>query len=226
MLLERDPWPLRARLTGCRPRLSVQSYVEGEPGNAAVACSDGRLLAAVQAEVLRCDGPTGPSTVLRVVEHPEMQAAASAIVGRLQMSGLAGLDFILENGRAHLIEVNPRATPTSHLVSAEGIDPLTALRSAYGCAGPRPRRATYPGGLVALFPQELSRDPHSTIVGEAHHDVPWHAPDLVRHSLAELSRPASRELRDRLSAALGQTPSSPLAELPAVAETIAASSPR
>jgi thioesterase domain-containing protein len=198
VLFERDPWPLRARLTGYRPRLSIQAYVEGAPGNAAVACLDGELLGAVQAEVVRADGPTGPSTVLRVIEHPQMLATVRTMVNRLQMSGLCGLDFILENGtgRAHLIEVNPRATPTSHLISAEGNDLLASLRSALGYAGPPPRTGAYPDGLVALFPQELERDPTSTIVDHAYHDIPWHAPDLVAHALGDLRSPSSTGVRD------------------------------
>ncbi len=215
-LLERDPWPLRARLTGCRPRLSIQSYVDGEPGNAAVACLDGDMLGAVQAAVVRSNGPTGPSTVLRVVEHPEMLAAARTMVDRLQMSGLVGLDFILENGtgRAHLIELNPRATPTSHLVSAEGIDLLASLRSVLGYAGPPPRTAPYHDGRVALFPQEMQRDPTSVMLSEAYHDVPWHAPDLVEHALADLRSPGSSDMRDRLAGLAGSPPvSSPRAPL-------------
>lgn len=35
--------------------------------------------------------------------------------------------------------------------------------------------------VVALFPQELMRDPSSRYVSVAHHDVPEHAPDLVAH---------------------------------------------
>jgi thioesterase domain-containing protein len=195
-LYERDPWPLRARLDGRRPRLSIQAFVEGSPGNVAVACLEGEVLGAVQAEVLQANGPTGPSTVLRVVEHPEMLATARAMVRRLRLSGLVGLDFVLEpDGRAHLIELNPRATPTSHLVSAEGVDLLAALRSALGHAGPPPRSAAYPGGLVALFPQELERDPASTLVLEAHHDVPWHAPDLVARAAAGLRIASLDELR-------------------------------
>jgi thioesterase domain-containing protein/glutathione synthase/RimK-type ligase-like ATP-grasp enzyme len=201
VLIERDPWPLRARLTGYRPRLSIQAYVEGAPGNAAVACLEGDLLGAVQAEVVRSNGPTGPSTVLRIVEHPEMLAAARTMVHRLRLSGLGGLDFILENdtGRAHLIEVNPRATPTSYLISAEGIDLLASLRSALGHAGPSPRTAPYSDRLVALFPQELERDPSGAILNEAFHDVPWHAPDLVAHALADVPSPASNNIRARLA---------------------------
>jgi thioesterase domain-containing protein len=207
LLVERDPWPLRARLTGYRPRLSIQAYVEGTPGNAAVACLDGELLGAVPAEVIRGNGPTGPSTVLRLVEHREMLASARTMANRLRMSGLAGLDFILENGRAHLIEVNPRATPTSHLISAEGTDLLGALRAAVGFAGPPPRMAAYPADpVVALFPQELRRDPAGEILKDAYHDVPWHAPDLIALALTDLRSPGSSDMRDRLAGLAGTPP--------------------
>jgi thioesterase domain-containing protein len=211
VLVERDPWPLRARLTGYRPRVSIQAYVEGVPGNAAVASLDGELLGAVQAEVVQTNGPTGPSTVLRIVEHPEMLAAARTMVERLHASGLVGLDFILETetGRAHLIELNPRATPTSHLISAEGIDLLTSLRSALGYAGPAPRVAAYPDGLVALFPEELRRVPASTLLDGAHHDVPWHAPDLVAHAIADLHTAGADDVRARLADVARGTPASP-----------------
>ena len=170
-----------------------------------MACLDGEMLGAVQAEVMQSDGPTGPSTVLRVVEHPEMLAAARAMVKRLRMSGLVGLDFILENGtgRAHLIEVNPRATPTAHLVSAEGIDLLASLRSVLGYAGPPPRTATYRDGCVALFPGEMERDPTGAMLDDAYHDVPWQAPDLVEHALAGLRSPGASDIRDRLASLAG-----------------------
>jgi biotin carboxylase len=203
LLVERDPWALRARLAGHQPRLSIQSFIEGAAGNAAVACLDGEVLGAVQAEVVRGCGATGPSTVVRIVEHPEMRAAAEAVVKRLRLSGLIGLDFMLEagTGHAYLIEINPRATPTSHLVSAEGVDLLAALRSALGYAGRAPRTAPYPSdGLVALFPQELRRDPRSELVDVAYHDIPWHAPDLVALALADLSSGAPGDVRDRLAA--------------------------
>jgi len=187
LVVERDPWPLRARFAGTRPTLSIQSYIAGRPANAAVACFQGTPLGAVQAEVIASDGPTGPSTVLRVIDHPDMTYAVKSIVSRLELSGLCGLDFILdEDGRAHLLELNPRATPTSHLVAADGTDLLTALRTAFGYDRPPRRTASYSNGLVALFPQELLRDASSPNLRLAHHDVPTHAPDLVDHVLAGL----------------------------------------
>ncbi|HEU5035698.1 MAG TPA: thioesterase domain-containing protein [Nocardioides sp.] len=187
LVVERDPWALRARLSGARPTLSVQAYVEGRPANAAIACHRGTPLGEVQAAVVESDGPTGPSTVLEIIDHPDIAYAVKSVVSNLELSGLCGLDFVLdEDGHAHLIELNPRATPTSHLVGVDGTDLLAALRAAHGDETPTARPATYPAGRVALFPQELLRDAASPHLRTAHHDVPRHAPDLVAHVLAGL----------------------------------------
>jgi len=125
--------------------------------------------------------------VLRVIDNPDMSYAVKSIVSHLELSGLCGLDFILDDeGRAHLLELNPRATPTSHLVGADGTDLLTALRTAFGFERPAVRTASYPDGLVALFPQELRRDADSPNLRLAHHDIPAYAPDLVDNVLAGL----------------------------------------
>ena len=140
LVVERDPWALRARLSGTRPVVTIQELVEGRPANVAVACAAGAVLGQVQAEVLVSDGPTGPATVVRLVDHADMTYAAKSVVAALQLSGLCGLDFVLSpDGRAHLVELNPRATPTAHLVGADGSDPLTSLRAAGGPELPLPR---------------------------------------------------------------------------------------
>jgi hypothetical protein len=56
---------------------------------------------------------------------------------------------------------------------------LTALRASLGYPGQPARTASYPGGLVALFPQEMRRDPASRFLTEAYHDVPVGCPELV-----------------------------------------------
>jgi len=187
LLVDGDPWSLRARLTGERPSLSVQAFVDGRPANAAVACQDGRVLGAVYAEVVRSDGAAGPATVVRILQHPQMAAAVAAMVRRLRLTGLCGFDFMLEaaTGRAYLIEINPRATPTAHLVAADGADPLTALHAALGASPPPQPRPHAPGRMVALFPQEMRRDPVSRYLKSAHHDVPPQAPELMALALAE-----------------------------------------
>ena len=56
-------------------------------------------------------------SVLRLIEHSEMASAVENIARRLKLSGLHGLDFMLEahTGNAHLIEINPRTTQVGQL---------------------------------------------------------------------------------------------------------------
>ena len=182
LIVDRDPWPLRDRTRQRRPAVSIQDFVSGRPATASVACLDGDVLAPTMSEVVVSTRATGPSTVLRVVDHPEMEAAVAGMVKVFRLSGLVGFDFVVEDatGHAYLIELNPRATQTSHLHSAAGIDPLSTLKSAL-CRGnaPPPTIPPYPEGLVALFPQEMRRDPNSPYLLTAFHDVPWDAPDYV-----------------------------------------------
>ncbi len=185
LLVEGDPWALRAWCARTRPSLSIQAYVAGRPANAAIACFGGTTLGTVQAEVVESNGPTGPSTMVRLIDNPDMTYAATSVVGSLGLSGLCGLDFILDDdGRAHLLELNPRGTPTSHLLAADGTDLLTALRTAFGYKRPPARAVSRSTNLVALFPQEPSRDVSSASLWLAHHDVPAYAPDLVAYVLA------------------------------------------
>jgi hypothetical protein len=179
--------------------------VEGEPANIAASCLDGELLGAVQARVVRSNGKFGPSTVIRVIEHPEMLATARGLVRELRLTGLCGLDFVLEpeTDRAYLVELNARATPTAHLVGADGADLLVSLRNALGRPGPPARTREHPEELVALFPQELQRDPRSPFLTMAHHDVPTTCPELVEHVMAEGRRPFL--LRGRLAVRLWPT---------------------
>ena len=63
----------------------------------------------------------GDGTVVRVIDHPEMQAAAAYMAGRLRLSGFCGFDFVLDaEGRAHLIELNARPTPVAHFPDDHG----------------------------------------------------------------------------------------------------------
>jgi hypothetical protein len=187
LIVERDPWPLRLRLRRHRPSISIQSYVAGRPGTLSAACLRGELLGAVQAEVVQSDGALGPSTVVEIIEHPDMVRVARTVVRRLGITGLCGLDFVVEDAtdRAWFIELNPRATPTCHLLAADGTDLLATLSTALGRRETTARGRSYPVGLVALFPQEMRRDPASAFLTSAHHDVPLHAPDFVRHALRQ-----------------------------------------
>ena len=101
--------------------VNAQQFVEGRDAIATVACLDGEVLAMVCLEVVQASEPKGPAAVVRIIDHVGMKEAAQRMVRRYRLSGFCGLDFILTaTGDAALLEMNPRVTPTSHLLVESG----------------------------------------------------------------------------------------------------------
>lgn len=188
MVREGSLRPIAERWDWQPETVAVQAFVPGRPANCAVVCDRGEILASVDVEVMASLGTHGPATVVRMIDHPDIKATAAALVRRLGLSGFCGFDFILEQatGRALLLELNPRATPTAHLLPADGTDLAGALFTRI--TGQTPVGG---GGVplttdwVALFPGELIRDPRSRALYNMHHDVPWDEPKLVVACLTE-----------------------------------------
>lgn len=181
LLLRRDPSHL-LRLAGAQPGVTIQAFIAGSPANRAVACWQGEVLAGISVVALQTRSPTGPATVVRVVGNAEMAATAARLVRALGVSGLCGLDFVIEaaTGAAWLIEINPRATPICHLALGAGQDLPAALHARLaGRAAPLDAPAIG-ADVIAMFPGEWSRDPRSPNLISAFHDVPWAETELVR----------------------------------------------
>ena len=172
-------WPSLLRR---RSIVNAQSFVAGREATTAVACWKGEVLAALHFEVVNKGISSGPATVLRLIENPEMSSAAEKMVRRLNLSGLNGFDFMLESktGNAYLIEMNPRSTQVGHLTLGLGRDIPAALYSAVTGATVRPAAKVTDDDTIALFPQEWIRDSASTFLQSAYHDVPWDKPELIR----------------------------------------------
>ncbi len=182
--LRRDRHFLRAALRPPSIGVCLQQFVAGTPATSAFACWKGRVIASIHMDVLETLHPHGPATVMRRVDCPDMEAAAVKLAERFGLSGLHGLDFIRDaEGRAHLIEINPRATQACAFALGEGHDLIAALA---GCIVPS-RRATRPlltdNRAIALFPQEWHRDPQSDWLHRAYPDVPWDDPGVLRACL-------------------------------------------
>ncbi len=124
-----------------RSAVIAQSFVAGREATSALACWQGKVMAALHFEVLNKSESSGPATVLRLIENAEMSATAETIVRGLSLSGFHGLDYMLEpeSGNAHLIEINPRSTQVGHLPMGPGRDLPAALFSR------SLRRRTLPG---------------------------------------------------------------------------------
>lgn len=164
-----------------RPTITVQDYIEGRPANRAVVCDRGQVLAGLSVEVLQSSQSTGPATVVRVIDSPEMASAAAHIVRRLGLSGFVGFDFMLEtaSGRAYLIEMNQRPTQICHLALNASSDMIGALARGLSAAVRHRATPNISSRTVALFPQESWRDPASGFLESAHHDVPWQEPEFI-----------------------------------------------
>lgn len=194
--------PLRNRLDGRASVVTLQAYVSGRPANRAVACWKGEVLAGLSVEVVKTDGATGPASVVRVVDHPEMAEATARLVRRLGISGFCGVDFILDAaGGAHVIELNARTTTLCYLALDESSDMVGALYAQMAGAARR-RLASIRHDLIAFFPHELWRDRQSKFLFSAYHDVPWDEPQLI----AAYLQPEPPGWIDQLRQMLRRTP--------------------
>jgi hypothetical protein len=172
-------WPSLLRR---RSVVNAQTFVEGREATSAVACWNGEILASLHFEVVNKVGSSGHATVLRLIDNREMATAAESMVRRLGLSGMHGFDFMLETrtGDAYLIEINPRSTQVGHLTLGLGRDIPAALFSAVSGQKVHPAPSVTQDDTIALFPQEWIRDPASTFLQSAYHDVPWDRPELIR----------------------------------------------
>lgn len=167
--------------------LLAQTFVEGRTAMRVVAVQDGRVLGGLSAIKLETwPSSTGPSTCVEFIEHAEMRATTETLLSKLGYSGFASLDFMLDSeGRAYLIELNPRPTPIAHLGERLG---SCLCRHLHAALTGQPSKAGEPQGLpsrVALFPQEWVRDQNSRhLESGVFHDVPWDEPDLVEGYLS------------------------------------------
>jgi len=162
--------------------VNAQTFVDGKEATSAVACWKGKVLAALHFEVIGKTSSVGHATVVRLIENPEMSAAAVKMAERLNLSGVHGFDFMLEKktGNAYLIEINPRATQVGHLALGSGRDIPAALYAAVSGEAVQPAPKVSEKDTLALFPQEWIRDSESPFLRSAYHDVPWEEPELVR----------------------------------------------
>lgn len=99
------------------PVVNGQQFVSGREAIVTLSCIDGKVRSLVCLEVVRVAEARGPATVVRVIDHPEMAETSRQLVCQLGLSGFCGFDFILtDDGRASLVEINPRVTPTCHFL--------------------------------------------------------------------------------------------------------------
>ncbi len=218
-VIDRDLTLVRPSLFRRRPVVNAQSFVAGHEATSAIFCWEGKVLASLHFEVLEKARATGHATVVRWMKHQEMLAAAEKIARRLKLSGFHGLDFMIEakTGKSYLIEINPRATQVGHLALGEGHDLPAALYAAVTGKCVAASAPVYENDTIALFPQEWMRDPESSFLLSAYHDVPWQEPGIVRACADAVRQQERRRHRKFVSV--------PRASSPAVGEPTPANEP-
>jgi carbamoylphosphate synthase large subunit len=181
-LLDQDPALLLPAILSRKFTISAQKFINGTEATSAIACWNGRVVAALHFEVVNKKHAAGHSTVVRAIENAEMTEATTKLARCLNLSGLHGFDFMLEAGAgdAYVIEINPRATQVGHLALGAGRDIPAALFSAVSGQAIQVAPAVTEKDTIALFPQEWIRDSASAYLRSAYHDVPWEEPELVR----------------------------------------------
>ena len=180
LVVDRDANLVLPCLRRTRPQVSIQRFLFGRRANAAVACWNGTVLAQVCVEVFASNRASGPATVVGVIAHRGMSRAVERFVGAFGLSGLCGLDFILDpaDGSARLIDFNPRATQTSHLVSSEGTQPILSLGAKLRGLPIVDHDIRPHSGPIVLFPHGPSYASKYTKL-----DLPSNSPEFVKIGL-------------------------------------------
>jgi predicted ATP-grasp superfamily ATP-dependent carboligase len=206
MFLDREPSVFLNSWQSTRRAVSLQEFIPGRAANRAVACWRGEVVAGISVEAITTQHATGPATVVRVIDNQEMTDAVSNLVRRMGISGLWGVDFVLEatSGHAYAIEMNPRATSICHIPLGAGRNLPAALYTQLTGIAPAAQPARVDRDIIAIFPGEWRRDPTSSHLHSAYHDIPWDEPEFVRQCIGKAWH--ERGLLARLWAVLHSKP--------------------
>jgi predicted ATP-grasp superfamily ATP-dependent carboligase len=162
--------------------VSIQKYIKGKPAYYTFFSRNGVLPAGITAMAIKTHpGETGPSCVINIVEHNEIQLAAKKIVELISYTGFGGVDFIVdEDNNAYLLEFNPRVTAISYLAKELGANLCAMLRwhledKDYKSLIGLPVKHK----IIALYPKEFKRNPDSDYLKTGFHDIPQYDPGLL-----------------------------------------------
>ena len=179
-LLEARGWRLSPAWETSDNSFSMSEFISGTPATVALAAANGKILARAAALNIKCYPQiTGMASVLRIVSHPGMFHIVEKMVAHWGASGFLGFDFMVDgDGVAYLLECNGRPTSLTYMGDHAGCDLCLAyFNQLKGREIPAPSVPRHE--LIAHFPSEWRRDPCSSFLREAYHDVPWDDPPLL-----------------------------------------------
>jgi hypothetical protein len=162
--------------------ISLQEFIAGKIGMFPFVSYKGELLGGFTLEKHRVHPlPTGPSSVIRLINEPEMEDYAKKIIQHCQFTGFGDVEYIIEEktGIPYFMEFNPRPVPSTHLGPLLGADLCKAFFAKLS-GQEYTDNSTRTYEPIALFPQEWKRDPMSPFLKSVYHDVPWDDGGLLR----------------------------------------------
>jgi hypothetical protein len=179
--IERNP------ALGAEPSVLIQRRIDGLMVGRSSVAYRGTELAGFARERLQTIAPHRGSTVVRYVHVPELATFSRAAARMLEITGFFVIEYCIERttGEAYLIDFTRRMAPPTHTGSLVGVDLCAALAAAL--QGEKVEPLDLPDGfsyMMALFPQELWRDPASPALRRYPSDVPWDDPALCRELLS------------------------------------------
>ena len=169
------------RLGLVEPIVSIQKAVPGEQANCSFACWKGEVLSVIAVKVLQTERPLGIATHVKVVESEAMRQTAARLARRLNLSGVFGLDFILDQatGEPWLIELNARPTQVSHFRLGAATDTIGELIQAISGERPVFHQSPFGDAKVALFPHQLRSKRRAPPDFDFVDDLPFAHPKLL-----------------------------------------------
>jgi hypothetical protein len=169
-------------------RVLVQAPVRGTRRHYSVAAWQGTILAGWAAlPLVETPGTPPAATVFRYRRAPEIRALAETLVRGFAMSGILGLDCIVDDAGVPVLDaLTHHVTPLSHRGAAFDVDLCAALHAALHDTPPASRADLAPDeeGVGVAFPEEWLRDPESIWLRDHPVDVPWEEPELIEAMLA------------------------------------------
>ena len=171
----------------------AQGFVSGRERTGMAVCKEGQVCAAVCFDVEQVRCANGPASIVQAVQDPRLLDSMQRTAAALGISGFCGFDFMLEEktGTPLLLEMNMRPTQLAHLSLGAGQDLCAALlRELVGRKAVQDRPTVAEQGRIALFPQEILRDPSGDCLHDSFHDVPWGLPRLMDFALRTTEVPA------------------------------------
>jgi hypothetical protein len=169
-------------------RVLVQAPVGGTRWHYCAAAWRGSVVAGWAAlPLVEAPGTPPSTTVFRYRSAPQLRALAETLVRGFGMSGIVGLDCIVDASGAPVLDaLVHHVTPLSHRGRGFDVDLCAALHAALHDtpAASRPDLAPDEEGVGVAFPEEWLRDPESAWLTDYPVDVPWEEPELIEAMLA------------------------------------------